>query len=209
MSGSLEEMVRTQIVARGIRESRVLSAMRRVDRALFVPEHARAWAYDDAPVPLSEGQTISQPYIVAYMTEALELEPSHSVLEIGTGCGYQTAVLAELVSQLRSIELRPRLAASAQARLQALGYDWVRCCVADGYLGFPSEAPFDAILLTAAPAEVPECLFAQLRVGGRLVAPVGEQEQTLCRFRRTSQGLVREALLAVRFVPMLRAEALG
>jgi protein-L-isoaspartate(D-aspartate) O-methyltransferase len=195
-------MVRDQIERRGVRDPRVLEAMRAVPRHLFVPESLRPRAYEDTPLPIGEGQTISQPYIVAFMTEALRPEPGDRVLEVGTGSGYQAAVLGSIVSQVYSIEILPALAATARARLQDLGWRNVRVRQGDGYRGWPEEAPFDGIMVTAAPGTVPQPLIDQLKEGGRLVIPVGTGEQQLVRLTRTATGIERETLLPVRFVPM-------
>ena len=186
-----DQMVQRQIRARGVRDPRVLEALRLVPRHEFVPTHLRDRAYDDTALPLEQRQTISQPYVVAAMTEAAELEASDRVLEIGTESGYQAAVLAELTETVYSIEIVPELAASAEKRLAALGYR-----------GWPEAAPFDAILVTAAPTQVPAPLLDQLAAGGRLVIPVGAAEQMLRVFTRTEQSIVRTDLFGVRFVPM-------
>ena len=195
-------MVAEQIAARGIEDERVLRAMRRVPRHEFVPADVRASAYEDRPLPIGFEQTISQPYIVALMTAALGLEGQERVLEIGTGSGYQAAVLAELVPEVYSIEIIPELAASAQATLRRLGYERVQVRSGDGYRGWPEAAPFDAIVVTASPEHIPEPLRLQLRLGGRMVLPVGGGQQLLLRLRRTAEGFVSDTLAAVRFVPM-------
>lgn len=197
-----ESMVERQLELRGIRDERVLRAMRSVPRERFVPGDLEPHAYDDSALPIGLGQTISQPYVVAFMTEAAELEPGDRVLEVGTGSGYQAAVLAEIVGELWSIEIVPELAERAVAALDACGYGAVHVRVGDGYRGWPEEAPFDAILVTAAPDHVPEPLLAQLAPGGRLVLPVGRGDQTIVRVRRGPAGFEREELLPVRFVPM-------
>ncbi len=197
-------MVRDQIERRGVVDPRVLRAMESVPRHLFVPEAFRRSAYEDAPLPIGEGQTISQPYIVAFMSEAIRPMETDCVLEIGTGSGYQTAVLAHLVRQVFTIEVRPDLAEAARARLEDLGFRNVRLRVGDGHEGWPEEAPFDAILVTAAPREAPQALFDQLAVGGRLVIPLGTLEQSLVRVTRGPGGFEREVLLPVRFVPLIR-----
>jgi protein-L-isoaspartate(D-aspartate) O-methyltransferase len=197
-----ERMVRDQIAAREVRDPRVLAAMRKIRRHLFVPPEWQSRAYADEPLPIGHGQTISQPYIVAYMTEALELKPGDRVLEIGTGSGYQAAVLAELVHEVYSIEIVELLAKEAEARLQRLGYTNVHVRSGDGYRGWPEAAPFDAIMVTAAPDHVPAPLVEQLALNGRLILPVGRFFQDLIRIRRTSAGLKKETLLPVRFVPM-------
>jgi protein-L-isoaspartate(D-aspartate) O-methyltransferase len=197
-------MVDFQIRARGVSDPRVLAAMEKVPRHLFVPEGMRSGAYADEPLPIGEGQTISQPYIVAYMTEALELAGGERVLEIGTGSGYQTAVLAEVAREVFSVELIEPLSVRAQAVLESLGYRNVNLRVGDGSNGWPEEAPFDAIIVTAAAATVPAALEAQLGRSGTLVVPVGIDFQELVRVRRAKKGLKRERLLAVRFVPLVR-----
>jgi protein-L-isoaspartate(D-aspartate) O-methyltransferase len=201
-----EQMVRGQIAARGVRDARVLAAMRKVPRHLFVPPEEQDHAYADSPLSIGYGQTISQPYIVAFMTGALSLMRQDRVLEIGTGSGYQAAVLAELVREVYTIEIVPQLAREAEVLLRQLGYTNVRVRVGDGFRGWPEEAPFDAVIVTAAPAQVPQPLIDQIREGGRLVIPLGCREQELVRIRRTSKGISRETLLPVRFVPM-RGEA--
>jgi protein-L-isoaspartate(D-aspartate) O-methyltransferase len=195
-------MVRTQIEAREVRDPRVLRAMRAVPRHRFVPDSQRAAAYQDRPLPIGEQQTISQPYIVALMTELAKLEPGDTVLEIGTGSGYQSAVLAEMGVQVFSIEIIEPLAKRAKATLASLGYESVQVRHGDGYAGWPEHAPFDAILVTAAPPKIPEPLKAQLSVGGRLVVPVGKYFQSLMVLTRTKEGFREETILPVRFVPM-------
>ena len=195
-------MVRDQIERRGVREPRVLEAMRTVPRHLFVPEALRSRAYEDNPLPIGEGQTISQPYIVAFMTEAVRPGAGDRILEVGTGSGYQAAVLASVVSRVVSVEILPELASSSRARLLDLGYRNVTVRQGDGFRGWPEQAPFDGIVVTAAPGSVPQPLVEQLRVGGRLVIPVGDAEQQLIRVTRTETGVERETLLPVRFVPM-------
>jgi len=190
------------IESRGVRDPRVLAAMREVPRHLFVPEGKREHAYEDRPLPIGSGQTISQPYVVAVMTELLTLEPSDRVLEIGTGSGYQAAVLSGLVARVYSIEIVPELAARARAALGAAGYGNVELRVGDGVQGIPDHAPFDAIIVTAAPARVPQPLIDQLAEGAKLVIPVGGREQTLRVLERTPEGIVRRSLYPVRFVPM-------
>lgn len=204
-----ERMVDTQIAARGVGDPRVLAAMRAVPRHRFVPAALRAEAYSDHPLPIGHGATISQPYIVAAMTEAARVEPGARVLEIGAGSGYQTAVLAELGAEVYALELVEALVAPAKARLDALGYGArvdLRC--GDGSLGWPERTPFSAILAAAAAPEVPAALTEQLAVGGRLVLPVGGWAQELVVFRREADGRLSEAsLMPVRFVPMLGAVA--
>jgi len=197
-------MVDRQIRARGVVDPRVLAAMERVPRHEFVPEADRARAYEDYPLPLASGQTISQPYIVAYMTELLALEAHHRVLEIGTGSAYQTAVLAEIAADVWTIEVVEGLAASAKATLERLGYHHVHTREGSGWDGWPDAAPFDRILVTAAPDVVPAALEQQLAPGGVLVVPVGSWEQRIIRVERTASGFDRTELLPVRFVPMVR-----
>lgn len=197
------EMVNSQIRARGVRDPRVLEAMEKVPRHLFVPEAMRAGAYADEPLPIGEGQTISQPYIVAYMTEALGLKGGERVLEIGTGSGYQTAALAELAREVFTIELIESLSVRAREVLQTLGYGNIRFRAGDGSRGWPEEAPFDAIIVTAAAVEVPRVLEEELDRSGTMVVPVGTGYQELWLIRRMKKGLKRERLLSVRFVPLV------
>ena len=198
-----EQMVAFQLQARDIVDPVVLEVMGRVPRHLYVPEAMRAAAYEDRPLPIGEGQTISQPYIVAYMTQALDLEPGDRVLEIGTGSGYQAAVLAEIVQEVYTIEIVPVLARKAGALLSRLGYENVHVRTGNGYFGWPGEAPFDAIIVTAAPGHVPQALVDQLADGAVLVLPVGEENQELVRIRSGTAGeQAGERLLPVRFVPM-------
>ncbi len=196
-------MVREQIKARGIRDSRVLKAMASVPRHRFVPESELHRAYQDSPLPIGHGQTISQPFIVAYMCEALGLEGHEKVLEIGTGSGYHAAVLSLLAKEVYSMEIVEALADEARERLKKLGYGNVMVIFGDGYKGLPEEAPFDAIVVTAAPPQIPQELLRQLKTGGRMVVPVGRAEQELLRITRTEQGVKVERLLPVRFVPMV------
>jgi len=197
-----ERMVAEQIAWRGVRDRRVLDALRKVPRHLFVPPAMQPYAYRDSPLPIGHGQTISQPYIVGFMSEALKLKPQDRVLEIGTGSGYQAAVLALLVQDVYSIEIVEPLGKSAAERLQRLGYTNVKVRIGDGYQGWPDAAPFDAIIVTAAPGHIPQPLLDQLAPGGRLVIPVGRNVQTLVRMSRTPKGFHKERLLPVRFVPM-------
>lgn len=187
---------------RGITNKRVLDAMHAVPREQFVPARLRANAYDDQPLPIGHGQTISQPYIVALMSEVANIEPGDRVLEIGTGCGYQTAVLAELGAEVYSIEIIADLADRARTTLDSLGYDHTHLKQGDGYQGWPEHAPFDAIVVTAAPPVVPEPLKAQLSLGAHLVLPVGGQTQELIRITRTDDGYAEQRITPVRFVPM-------
>jgi protein-L-isoaspartate(D-aspartate) O-methyltransferase len=196
-------MVETQVAARGVRDPRVLAAMREVPRHLFVAPSQRAEAYEDRPLPIAGHQTISQPYIVALMTELLELTPSSRVLEIGTGSGYQSAVLAKCAREVYSIEILPDLAASAAAKLKELHADNVTVKAGDGYRGWPEHAPFDAIIVTAAPERIPEPLLEQLAPGGRMVIPVGGFFQDLKVFQKNADGKITEKdIIPVRFVPM-------
>ena len=195
-------MVDKQIAGRGIRDFRVLEAMRTVPRHQFVPVKLAAMAYHDRPLPIGHQQTISQPYIVAFMTEAVELTGKEKVLEIGTGSGYQAAVLAELGMQVFSIEIVESLARYARENLSKSGYDHVRLRAGDGYQGWPEESPFHAIIVTAAPDHTPTPLLEQLAIGGRLILPVGSDAQSLVLIQRTEEGYQRTELLPVRFVPM-------
>jgi protein-L-isoaspartate(D-aspartate) O-methyltransferase len=197
-----EAMVQQQLAARGVHDQQVLQAMRKVPRHLFVPPAMQPYAYMDSPLPIGHDQTISQPYIVGFMTEALALKPGDRVLEVGTGSGYQAAVLSVLVREVYSIEIVEPLATEAAARLRRLGYANITVRAGDGYLGWPDAAPFDAIIVTAAPDHIPQPLLDQLVPGGRLVVPVGKYFQTLTRIRRTAKGFTKEKLLPVRFVPM-------
>lgn len=194
-------MAAEQIEARGVRDARVLAAMRRVPRHEFVGEAYRQFAYDDRPLPIEDEQTISQPYIVALMTELADVQPGEKVLEVGTGSGYQAAVLSALGAEVYSIEIMPGLAQSARLRLERLGYA-AHVRHGDGYAGWQEHAPFDAIIITAAPPSVPQPLEAQLAVGGRLVVPVGTGVQDLWVWTRTESGLDKRNVLPVRFVPM-------
>jgi len=196
-------MVSTQIEGRGVRDPRVLAAMRKVPRHRFMPESERARAYDDRPLSIGLGQTISQPYIVALMSELAGVKPGDTVLEVGTGSGYQAAVLAEMGVKVFSIEIIEPLAKRAKATLEELGYGKrVEVRHGDGYAGWPEHAPFDAIVVTAAPPEVPQPLKQQLAVGGHLVIPVGRHYQSLLRVTRTKDGFREKSVIPVRFVPM-------
>jgi protein-L-isoaspartate(D-aspartate) O-methyltransferase len=204
-----EIMVRTQIEDRGVRDPGVLRVMRAVPRHLFMPEPVRGLAYADQPVPVGYGQTISQPYIVGFMTELLTPAPAHTVLEIGTGSGYQAAVLSRLVRHVYSIEIVPELARSSAAALKELGYDNVTVRLGDGYKGWPEHAPFDRIILTAAPPQVPDELIRQLRPGGRLVAPEGASvfgQQLVVIDKKPDGKIAKKAVLPVMFVPMVRGK---
>ena len=201
-----KKMLEEQIIARGITDKNVLSAMSSVKRHLFVPEELIDEAYEDYPLPIGYGQTISQPYIVAYMTEQIQLKEGMRVLEIGTGCGYQAAVLGKIVKDVYSVEILKPLADSAGERLKNLGYDNVHVKYGDGYRGWPEYAPFDAIIITAAPPELPEKLVDQLKVGGRMIFPVGISRQQLTLIEKTPTGINKKTLLPVRFVPMVRGK---
>jgi len=196
-------MVKEQIENRGIEDYRVLEAMKRIPRHAFVPDNLVYRAYDDEPLPIGEEQTISQPYIVAFMTEALRLSGDEKVLEVGTGSGYQTAVLAELSELVCTIELKEALAARARLILESLGYVNIKFRISDGSLGWPEEAPFDAIMVTAAARKVPRALEEQLADGGRMILPVGSDGQELVLGRKKKGRLKYESILPVRFVPLL------
>ena len=200
-----QQMVTWQIARRGIKDQRVLKAMSKVPRHEFVPMSMQAHAYQDGALPIGAGQTISQPYIVAFMTEALHLQGKEKVLEIGTGSGYQAAVLAETVAQVYSIEIVVSLARRAQATLRKLGYSNVKVKAGDGYQGWPQYAPFDAIIVTCAPDHIPQPLQRQLRIGGRMIIPVGDRYsgQHLVLLQKVAKNkLIRRKVLPVIFVPM-------
>jgi len=200
-----EQMVESQIKARGITDERVLDAMRKVPRHRFIPSNLLHDAYADYPLPIGEGQTISQPYIVAYMSEQLEIEPQHKILEIGTGSGYQTAVLAELTPKVFSIEYFQGLASQAAQRLHEMGYLSIKVKQGDGNEGWPEEAPFNGIILTCAPPDIPLELTRQLAEGGKMILPVGYQGvQELVLIKKEQGKLYRKFLLPVAFVPMLK-----
>jgi len=205
-----EVMVSEQLAGRGrgIRDREVLEAMRKVPRHLFIPAEGRRMAYADCPVPIGYGQTISQPYVVAFMTEQLDPRPTDRVLEIGTGSGYQAAVLAELVAEVYTVEIVEPLARRAEEALRSLNYTNVHVRVGDGYQGWSEQAPFDAVIVTCAPDHVPRPLVDQLRDGGRLIIPVGERHtQNLVLMEKTGSTVRRRAVMPVRFVPMTgRAE---
>jgi protein-L-isoaspartate(D-aspartate) O-methyltransferase len=196
-------MVARQIAARGVHDPRVLAALRAVPRHHFVPTELRRLAYEDEPLPIGEGQTISQPYIVAAMTEALALRPEDKVLEVGTGSGYQTAVLAELVAEVWTVEIIPSLSERARTALAELGYRNIKFKVGDGSLGWPEAGPYEAVMVTAAPAAVPERLRDQLADGGRMIIPVGVEFQDLILVRRRGSAWDEERLFSVRFVPLV------
>ncbi len=206
MTEQRDEMVRAQIQARGIHDPRVLDAMRDVKRHLFVPSESTADAYEDFPLPIGEGQTISQPYIVALMTELLDPKPTDRVLEVGTGSGYQAAVLSRLVADVYSIEIVKSLSDIAAKRLDLLGYDNVHLRVGDGYNGWAEHAPFDAIIVTAAPPEIPQKLIEQLADGGRMVVPVGTSYQELLLIEKNRGEIKKRVITTVRFVPMVKGK---
>lgn len=196
------EMVTRQIEARGVTDRGVLDAMRAVERDLFVPDSLRRLAYEDYPLPIGNDQTISQPYIVALMTELIRLDKGDKVLEIGTGSGYQAAVLAELADSVFTVEIIPDLGKRAETLLGELGYSNVRVLIGDGFEGWQEHAPYDGIIVTCAPAEIPQPLLDQLAEGGRLVIPVGTQWQELMLVTKRENELSRESIIPVRFVPM-------
>ena len=197
-----EQMVREQLEARDIRNARVLAAMRKIERHKFVPQGIIDSAYDDSALPIGLGQTISQPYIVAYMTEALALRGDERVLEVGTGSGYQAAVLAEIAKEVYTIEIVPELAEQARSLLDSLAYKNIHIKAGDSYMGWLEYAPFDAITVTAAPDHVPQPLIDQLKPGGRMIIPVGHGEQDLLLIEKNESGITRRSTIPVRFVPM-------
>jgi protein-L-isoaspartate(D-aspartate) O-methyltransferase len=197
-----ERMVEDQIKSRGIRDKAVVAAMKKVPRHRFVPESELKWAYGDHPLPIGLNQTISQPYIVAYMTEAAQIAPGEKVLEIGTGSGYQAAILGEIAKEVYTIEILPELAERARRTLEELGYKNVHVMAGNGYLGWPEHAPFDAIVVTAAPDEVPKALVEQLAVNGKMVIPVGARDQDMMIITKTPEGVIEKKTIPVRFVPM-------
>lgn len=201
-----QDMVKTQIEARGIKDQRVLDALRKVERHRFVSSSLQRLAYEDIPLPIGRDQTISQPYIVALMTELLGLKGTEKVLEVGTGSGYQAAVLAELAGQVYTIEIIGELADRARQKLTDLGYKNIFVKCADGYLGWPEQAPFDCIIVTCAPDEIPQALIAQLAEGGKMVIPVGTRQQEL-KLLEKKQGKIKvNNIIPVRFVPMVKGE---
>jgi protein-L-isoaspartate(D-aspartate) O-methyltransferase len=196
-------MVEEQIIARGIRDKAVLEAMKKTPRHRFVPESHRRLSYEDHPLPIGQGQTISQPFIVAYMTEAAEISAQDKTLEIGTGSGYQAAILGAIAKEVYSIEIIPELAERARRTLEELGYKNVHVKTGNGYLGWPEQAPFDVIIVTAAPDEIPKALVEQLAVNGKMVIPVGTAAQEMVIITKTRSGVVEKRTLPVRFVPMV------
>ncbi len=196
-------MVDSQIETRGVRDQKVIAAMRKVPRHLFVPENMKLYAYQDEPLLIGEGQTISQPYIVAYMSEALQLKGHERVLEVGTGSGYQAAILAEIVKEVFSVELLESLSLNAQDVLKKLNYKNIYFKVGDGTLGWRENAPYDAIIVTAAPTKVPKALQDQLISGGRMVIPVGATFQELVLVTKEKRKFKKKKLLPVRFVPLI------
>ena len=200
-----DKMIEEQLKPRNIKSASVLDAMRNVPRHLFVPENLHNCAYNDSPLPIGSGQTISQPYIVAFMTEQLAPVPGMKILEIGTGSGYQTAILAHLGCKVYTVELLEELARQAKNTLIALNFDNVRVKHENGYMGWPEEAPFDAVIVTAAPENIPEKLIAQLNEGGRMIVPVGKVHATqlLKLIIKKDGGIIEKELLPVRFVPMV------
>ncbi|MGB8374353.1 MAG: protein-L-isoaspartate(D-aspartate) O-methyltransferase [Salegentibacter sp.] len=203
MYATQEEMMEKQIKKRGVKDPEVIRAMWEVDRALFVPAELQEKAYEDSPLPIGEDQTISQPYIVAYMVEQLQLNSEAVVLEVGTGCGYNAAVLSRIVKHVYSIEIIGWLTDLARKNLENAGIENVSTRNDDGYKGWPEKAPFDAVILTAAPAFIPGPLKKQLKIGGKLLAPVGKMNQRLIMVERTGEESFKErTLLLVSFVPM-------
>lgn len=196
------KMVQQQIIARGVRAPEIIAAMETVPREHFIPKDGRAAAYTDKALPIGEGQTISQPYIVAFMTQQLHVGPGDRVLEIGTGSGYQSAILSRIVDSVYSIEILPTLARRAKTTVQSLHYDNIIIKQGDGYLGWPEKAPFDAIIVTAAPPSIPPPLLDQLKTGGRMILPVGKYVQELVVVNKTTHGINMDNVLPVRFVPM-------
>lgn len=196
-------MVRDQVEARGVKDGRILDAMRKVPRHLFVPWNMRSYAYHDEPLPIGEGQTISQPYIVAYMSEALHLKGNERILEVGTGSGYQAAILAEIAKEVFTMEIVRSLSLKAEKVLKKLGYKNIYFRVGDGTLGWNEHAPYDAIIVTAAPAEVPQALREQLNISGRMIIPVGSTFQELVLVMREKKKFKEKKLLPVRFVPLI------
>jgi len=202
-------MIREQIASRGIKNPEVLRVMGEIPRHLFVPANVREQAYEDRPVPIGHGQTISQPFIVGFMTELLDVQGRHRILEIGTGSGYQAAILSKLAREVFTMEIVPELAQSSEVLFRRLGYKNIFVRSGNGYLGWPEASPFDRIIVTAAPPEIPQVLIDQLKPGGRLLAPVGisPANQQIVMVEKTKDGkVVERAVLPVRFVPMVRPQ---
>lgn len=206
----MEKMITNQIISRGIKDTQVIEAMRNVPRHLFVPENRRELAYDDRPLPIGEGQTISQPYIVAFMSEVLDLSPEDKVLEIGTGSGYQAAILAGIVREVYTIEIIPRLGETARKRLEEMGYRNIYVKIGDGYKGWQEKAPFHAVIVTCAPGKIPTPLIDQLTDGGRMIIPVGEKRgiQKLVLLRKDKSEITKKEVMDVLFVPMVKDKEL-
>ncbi len=201
-----ERMVEEQIIARGVNDSLVIDAMLTVKRHHFVPEKLKSLAYEDHPLPIGCGQTISQPYIVALMTELLEVKKNHKILEVGTGSGYQAAILSLLADSVFTIEIIDSLARRAEAKLKVFGYRNVTVKAGDGYKGWKEHSPFDGIIVTCAPKEVPPLLLEQLAIGGRMVIPVGSYFQELLLITKDSSGVSEKSIVPVRFVPMIKGD---
>lgn len=199
-----QQMVEEQLRGRDIKDERVLAAMSKVPRHQFVDSSWRDLAYRDYPLPIAHNQTISQPYIVAYMTQAAEISTEDKVLEIGTGCGYQAAILGEIAKEVYSIEIIPQLAEKARRTLSQLGYENIKVKTGDGYQGWSENSPYDAIIVTAAPEQIPQTLIDQLATGAKMVIPVGTWYQDIVILTKTQDGIVEERTLPVRFVPMRR-----
>lgn len=202
-----ERMVEKQLASRGIKDKEVLDAMKTVPRHFFIPEENRAFSYSDRPVPIGFGQTISQPYVVAFMTELLKVDKDDVVLEVGTGSGYQAAVLSRLVKQVYTIEVVEKLGKEAMKKLEALGYTNVKVAIGDGYKGWPEYAPFDVIIVTAAAEHIPQPLIDQLKPGGRMVIPVGGVyviQDLMLITKDDSSNIIKESIIPVRFVPLIR-----
>ena len=204
----METMIANQIISRGIKDTQLIEAMRKVPRHLFVPENRRESAYDDRPLPIGEDQTISQPYIVAFMTEVLDLSPEDKVLEIGTGSGYQAAILAEIVREVYTIETIPGLGEAARERLEEMGYKNISVKIGDGYEGWPEKAPFHSVIVTCAPEKIPRSLIDQLTDSGRMIIPVGERRgiQKLVLLRKEKGMVIKKEVMDVLFVPMVKDE---
>lgn len=200
-----EQMIESQIKARGIEDENLLEAMRKIPRHDFVPSNMQEYAYNDEPLPIGGGQTISQPYIVAYMTSVLGLKKDDKVLEIGTGSGYQAALLAEMAAEVYTVEIYEDLAQKARKILDGLGYDNIHYHIGDGTQGWTAHAPYDAIMVTAAPSKIPEKLKEQMKIGAKMVIPVGQTMQELILLTREEDTFVRRKLLPVRFVPLVSA----